>query len=166
MVSIRTYDESAMFAWMLYHKDVMQFKMGGIYAEAEWDGPSAVNVTVIDCRHKYTQHINNPIEMSTEINSKIDSYALSYRGYGNFSHINRKGELVVAQDDDKISLKVNDDFSLTDVCLSSMYIYPDVKFLGIDEDSCAQYVLTFKNSRKFRFLYDIANPLDSYFEEE
>ena len=47
MVGVSTYDESALFAWMLFHKGVMQFKMGGIYAEAEWDEPSAVNATAI-----------------------------------------------------------------------------------------------------------------------
>lgn len=166
MVEVRTFDESAMFSWMLFHKDVMQFKMSSVYATAEWDGPSAVNVTVMDCRHKYTQCVDNPIELSTSINSKIDSSSLDYRDYGNYSYVNRNGQLVVAQGSDKITLKVEDDFSATEIDHNTMSIYPDVDPLGIDEDGCFQYILKFKNSGNFRFFYNISNPLDSYFEAE
>ena len=166
MVEVNTGEESLLFSWMLFHKDAMRFRLGKVYAEAEWDGPSAVNVTVTDDRHKYTKHIDNPIELSEEINKKMDSYSLNYRSYGYYSFVNRKGELTVSDGNDQIKLKVENDFSLTGVSHNTMSIYPDIELLGVDEDGCFQYILKFKNSGNFRFFYDISNPLDSYFEEE
>lgn len=166
IVEINTCEESMLFSWMLFHKDATSFRLGDVYVEANWDGSTAVHLTVKDDHHEYTKYVDNPYDLVEEMRKKIDTHSLSYHDYGNYSLINSKGYLIVAQDDDMMKLKVEDNFSTTDVSHNTMSIYPDVKFLGIDEDSCAQYVLKFKNSGDFRFFYDISNPLDSYFEEE
>lgn len=165
MVEVNTCEESILFSWMLFHKDAESFRLGNVYVDAKWDGPAAVHLTVKDDHHEYTKYIDNPCELAEEMRKKIDIHSLNYHEYGNYSFVNSKGYLTVAQDGDRIKLKVEDNFSTTDVSHNTMSIHPDVKLLGIDEDGRYQYIFKFKNSGDFRFFYGISNPLDSYFEE-
>lgn len=171
-IEVNTGEECMLFPWMLLHRDVKQFKLGNVYVMAEWDEPTeqgqaAVNVTIIDWNHKchkYTKRVDNPEELSAETTKCIDIDLLDYEEYGNYSYIDSKGHLTVAQGYDRIKLKSNDGFTISDVSHNTMSIQPIVESLGIYNYKYLQYFILFYDGSNFKFFYNIQNPLDSYFE--
>lgn len=162
-VTINTADEYLLFVWMLYDRDVVEFKIGGVHVTADW-GNSSVDIMVIDGSHKYTRHIEDPRGFCIETSKNPGLDSLNYDEYGEYSYISSKGYLVVAQGDSKIRMKIDGSGTAKDISYSTTHNNTDVEYIGVDESKRVQYNIKFHSPGEFKFFYDVRDPLDSYFK--
>ena len=168
-VLVTTATEDMLFSWMLFHKDVKEFRIGNTYFELidhSYEeakvkvSPEEGYVTEITIDHPYDWKINDNIVDG-------DIHDLIYNKAGDYTAVFSDGHISIGTSlDGDISLSFNTDnyFELDDVKLSNR-IYPEIKTLGFDEDGMYLYQINFKDYADLTLFYDAANPLDSYVTE-
>lgn len=165
-VTVNTATQELLFSWMLFHKDAIKFKLDGkVFELLEHSAEKAVvkvSGSGIEEGSRVVT-INNPFEW--RVSDHADSADVDYSHSGNFCYIDRKGYIHIGTDlDGDVTLSFKEsNWTLEDVTMGNR-CYPEVTYLGVDEDFIAHFIVDFKNYHKVELLYDIQDPLESLIE--
>lgn len=165
-VTVNTATQEMLFSWMLFHKDAIKFKLDGKVFELLEHSAEKATVKVsgsgIEEGSKVVT-IDNPFEW--KVSDHADSADVDYTHSGDFCYIDRKGYVHIGTDLDgaiTFSFKVKEtNWTLEDV--EMYYCYPEVTYLGVDEDFIVHFIVDFRY-HKVELLYDSQDPLESVIE--